>query len=308
MASQDHILAEVKGVKKSFDDATQIMLSAYMDMPYVVVENNDQFSEIYNSTESLGGTIALAENETPPVNNLQEGYEVTLTDVRYGNAIEITETDQRKFKDGSTMVDTYLIRQRDRLLKNIKQKFVTTLHAPFNDAFTGATYVAPDGVALAGVHSWNTAGAATWDNGVTAALSATAVDAAVKFGGAFVDAAGDPFPQTYKYILVKLGSSAATTAKKLFAENIVPATVGDVNLYVGEYTIIETPYLTSDTAWFMLDDSMEESPVYVGIGEFPSMNAPIVQNNEAIRTNVTGFWKVGIRNMPFNLYCSDGTS
>jgi len=308
MATQDHILMEVKGTKESFDNATQITLSSYMNLPFMVVENNDQFTEIYNSTESLGGTTELAEHETPSVNKLNEGFEVTLSDIRYGNAIEITENDQVKMKDGSTKVDTYLMRQRDRLLKSVKQKFVTTIHAPFNDAFAGATYLSPDGEPLIdGAHTWNTDGAATWSNlGATAALSATTVDAAVLQGGNFKDASGDPFPQTYTKILVKLGGSAANAAKKLFAKDIYPTTVGDVNIYKGEYTIVETPYLTSSTAWFMLDDSMEESPVYTGINKFPSMSEPKVQNNEAIRSNVTGYWKTGIRNQPFNLYGTPG--
>lgn len=308
MATQNYLLQDVKGIKESFDNASRIAIMSFAGLPTFTIEETDQFSEIFTSTESLSGTRALAENEAPDVNNLQDGYSVTLTDVRYGNAIEITETDQQKFKDGSVKVDTYLIRQRDNLLRDVKNKFVTGIHEVYNDGFTGATYLAPDGVALFGSHSWNTTGAAAWDNSATDALSQTSVDTAMEFGGDFKDGSGRPFPQTYDTIFVKLGGQAEREAKKLFAENISPTAVNDVNIYQGEFQIVSSPYLTSNTAWYMMDTKQYDIPVYAGIGKMPQLNEPIVQNNEAIRTNATGFWKIGINNQPFMMYGSDGTT
>jgi len=308
MSTTNYVLQDVKGIKESFDNASRIAIMSYAGLPTFMIEETDQFSEIFTSTESLGGTRELGEHETPDVNNLGDGYSVTLSDVRYGNAIEVTETDQRKFKDGSVKVDTYLIRQRDNLLRDVKNKFVTGIHDVYNDGFTGANYVAPDGVELFGVHSWNTAGAATWDNSATAALSATAVDAAMEFGGNFKDASGKTFPQTYDTIFVKLGGTSAREAKKLFASEIVPDTVNEVNIYEGEFTIVESPYLTDGDAWTMIDTKAYDIPVYAGIGQMPALNEPIVQNNQAIRTNATGYWKIGINNQPFNMYGSDGTT
>lgn len=307
MSASDHVLHEVKGLKKSFDNMTKLAIMSYAELPIFDVQATPQYTELFTSTESLSGTIALAESETPPTNKLNEGYSVTLTDQRYGNSILITETDQRKIKDGTILVDTYLTRQRNALLRDIRNKFITDLHSVYNDAFAGATYTAPDSVALCGTHSWNTTGASTWDNGVTAALSATAVDAAMAFGGAFTDASGKPMPQTYDTIIVKLGGTASREAKKLFAHGIKPTAVNDVNIYEGEFRIVETPYLTSTTAWFMMDTKQMDAPVYSGIGKMPSMREPQVLENESIRTNVTGYWKLGINNMPINLYGSDGT-
>lgn len=308
MASNNYLLQDVKGIKESFDNSSRIAIMSYAGLSPFMIEETDQYSEIFTSIESISGTRALAENETPDINNLQDGYSVTLSDVRYGNGIEITETDQRKFKDGSVKVDTYLIRQRDNLLRDIQNNFITGIHGVYNDAFAGATYTAPDGVALLGSHSWNTSGSTAWDNSATAALSSTAVDTAMAFGGAFLDGSGKPFPQTYDTIFVKLGGSASREAKKLFAKEIRPTAVNDVNIYQGEFTIVESPYITSSTAWFMLDTKRYDIPVYAGIGIMPHLNDPIVQNNQAIRTNATGFWKIGINNMPFNLYGSTGAA
>ena len=306
MASQNYVLQEVKGIKESFDNGTKLAIMAFADLDTFRVESTDEFTEIFTSTESLGGTQQLAENETPPINNLEDGFSVNLSDDRFGNGIEVTTTDMRKFRDSTTKVNTYLIRQRNKLMTDVRNKFVTDIHGPYNDGFVGADFTAPDGVALYGVHSWNTVGAATWDNSATAALSEAAVQAAEEFGGAFLDASGKPMPQSYDTIFVKRGGSASVQAKKIFANAITPTTIGDVNIYEGAYTIIESPYITSSTAWFMQDTKQEESPVYGGIGQFPTMSDPIVQNNGAIRTNVEGFWKIGIINLPYNLYGSTG--
>lgn len=309
MASQNYLLQDVKGIKESFDNMTRIAIMSFAGLPVFTIEETDQFSEIFTSTESFSGTIQLAENETPPINNLQDGFSVTLTDNRFGNGIEVTSTDKQKFKDGSVKVMDFLIRQRDGLIRDVRNRFITDIHSVYNDGFAGATFLAPDGVALFGVHSWNTAGAATWDNGVTPALSPAAVDTAFEFGGSFVDASGKPMPQSYNLIFVKLGGSAEREAKRIFAEGITPTAINDINIYEGGIvTIVSSPYITSLTAWFMMDTRDSDIPVYAGIGKMPQMEEPIVQNNQAIRTNAEGFWKVGINNMPYQMYGSDGTT
>jgi len=74
-------------------------------------------------------------------------------------------------------------------------------------------------------------------------------------------------------------------------------------------TIIATPYIETANKlfWFMRDSKLENS-CKVGIGEFPQMRDPIRENNEAIRSNVTGFWKAGIVNVPTDWYGGDGTT
>lgn len=304
----DYVLQAVKGIKESFDNAASNSILRYKDSRIFDFETTSEFQEIFTSTEGLSGSRELGEAETPPTLALEDGYSVTLTDQRFGGAIEVTETDRIRMKDNTTMIDKFLQRQRNQLLLDNQNLFLTNVFGLLNDAFDGNTYLAPDGDPLiSDSHTWASGG--TFDNKGTAALSQTAMDAVVQYGGAFTDPAGKPMPIDFDTIIVKKGSANAIMARKLFASGITPTAVNDINIYEGQYTIIETPYITAANAnyWFVMSSKLM-SPLYVGINKMPSLNEPIRQNNEAIRTNATGFYKVGINNMPFAIWGSTGAA
>lgn len=303
-------LQRVKGIKKSFDNASQEAISQYFNSRMFSIENTSEVQEIFTSTESLTGTKQLAELEAPPVNSLKDGYSVTLSANKFGNAIEVSETMMIESRDNTFKIDAYLQRERDRLIADVTNYFAVEIHKLYNESFSSTSaYLAPDGVETIGTHTWSTG--TTFVNYDTQALDSDAVDTAMEFGGAFTDAGGQPMPQTYNHIVVKLGSAAHRQAVKLFAEGITPTAVADINIYEGGmFTIIATPHITTanKTKWWMLDLSRNPSPAYVGITQMPKLSEPIVQNNNAIRTNATAYWKQGINNMPFNVYGSTGTT
>lgn len=308
--SADFTIQEVKGIKQSFDNGSRFAFEQLMTIPAFDIQSTDEWAEIFTSTEGLGGADELAEQETPAVNALDDGYSVTITTKRWGNAIEVTETAQQKMEDNTLKVRTFLERERDRLLRSVKYKFVTELHKFFNYAFATTYFAAPDTVALCGSHSWNTSGSSSWDNSATASLDTTAMDTAMEYGGAVVDGNGEETPVSYNVIIVKKASAASRMARKLFAEGIKPVAIGDINLYEGELLIVETPYISSTNKkyWFLLDTNIAVSPLYAGIKQFPTMQEPIKQNNEAVRANCTAFWKQGINDMPYNFYGSTGAT
>ncbi len=303
--TSDYALQAIKGIKESFDNAATNDLLQYKNVPIFSFETTTEFNEIFTSTEGMDGVIELAEGQTPPVLTLADGYSVTLSDKTYGGAIEVTRKMLLQAKDSTTMIEKFIQRQRNQILKTGQQKFLTNIYGLLNDAFTGAIYLAPDAAALCATHTWNSS--ATFVNNGTAALSLSAWDAVVKAGGAAVDPSGKYRPITYNTIIVKMGSTASNTAKRLFAEKISPTHVADVNIYEGTVRIIETPGITSDTAWFAMDSSFE-SPLYIGINNMPYLDEPIVQNNGSVRSNMFSDYKVGINNMPFNVYGSTGTA
>jgi len=309
--SADFVLEEIKGIKESFDNGSKLSIDKYKALPIFNIESTDEWSEIFNSTESMDGARELTEQETPDITTLEEGYNVTLVTKRFGSAIEVSETAMQEMDDTSTKVSTFLMRERDKVLRKNRYLFVKNMHKFLNESHdSGSDFLAPDGVEICGSHSWNTAGSTAWDNSATATLSSSAVDAAMLFGGAFVDGSGEEMPQTYDTIVVKLGSAPARMAKKLFAEGITPTHIDDVNIYEGEFTIIELPLISvaNTNYWWMFDTKQEKSPLYMGIKKYPTMNEPIKQNNEAVRSNVTGFWKQGVTNMPYMIYGSTGTA
>ena len=228
---------------------------------------------------------------------------------RFGGSITVDEFMQTEGKDNTMKVDTYLTRQRNQLLESVRKLFLTEVHSFFNNAFNTTYYAAPDGVALCGTHSWNTSGASAWNNGLTSGFGEAAVDAGIEHGGAFTDASGAPMPIDFDTIVVKKGSAAHRQALKLFAFGIQPTAINDINIYEGEYKIVATPYITAANKlyWFMYASSLD-NPLKVGITEMPNLKEPQVLENEAIRTNCTGFWKQGIVNQPYAWYGSDGTA
>ena len=74
-----------------------------------------------------------------------------------------------------------------------------------------------------------------------------------------VDSKGKPMPVSMKSIVVKKGGKAAVAARKLFGmygSQYSPTVIGDINIYMGEFNIIETPYIISDTAYYFMGDMM----------------------------------------------------
>lgn len=311
MISPEYALQAIKGIKEDFDNSAKASLDMYKDNQIFDFYSTSEIFEIYTSTESMNGFKELTNSEIPPILNLEEGYSVTIEEKRFGGAIVLDETTYRRNGIDSTMkVDSYLAKQSAALLRAATKKFLDESFAMINDAFTGSSYLAPDGKALiADDHTWNSGG--TFDNKATAALdeNGVAMDAAWEYAGAFKDAAGIENPLNWSHIIVKKGSAAARTAKRLFAESITPTAIGDINIYQGELTIVETPFISSANKlnWFLRDSSIDNC-LKVGIGEYPTMREGIRLENEGVRTNVTGFWKQGIVNMPFGWYGSLGNA
>lgn len=308
--TSSYALQRVKGIKRSFDNSFRNYIDKYLGVGHIHMVSTSEVSEIFNSTESMSGVKELAQLEVPPTMVLEDGYQVIINEKQFGGAIILPhKVYAREGKDKTWKVDEYLQRQRNLLLKKNKLKMCTNAHLMLNEAFDSTSdYLAPDGVELCGTHSWNSGG--TFDNGVTAALDTTALDAADAYAGAHTDASGAEDPLSWTHIVVKKGSAAHREAIRQYAKEIVPTAINDIKIYDGMVTIIATPYITSANAnyWFLMDLDYDVSPLYLGVGMYPSLESPIILENQAIRTNCLGYWKQGVNNMPYQIYGSDGTT
>lgn len=311
MNSADYTLQAVKGIKEVVHNAMHDMLMKFAENRVIDFYVTNEDDEIFTSTEGLTGIEELGEEETPPSLALEDGYSVTLSPGRYGGAIVVPEKVYAVDEgDPTTKVDAFLREQRDQLLMSLQNELLTSAFYMLNNGHdSSANTLAPDDVELYGTHSWATGG--TFDNSATAALDADAVDDMEYFGGNFKDPTDTdrPFPHDYDIITVKKGTDNARMAKKLFAFNINPISVADINIYVGEKTIVETPYYTATNKnYWEARDSKFKNSLILGINRVPALRDPIMESNQAIRSNCTGFWKRGIRNIPHDRYGSDGTT
>lgn len=308
----DYLLHQTKAIKKSFDNGSKLMLQKYMDgLNIFDIADTKEWTEIFNSTESMGNAKYLAESETPPISSLNEGRQTSITQARFGDAIEVTSTDRQRFKDNTTSVDIYLTRQRNRLLRSLNHFFITEIHKFINEGFnSGSNYLAPDGVEIFGTHTWATTGSSSWTNATNSKLNVSALDALDEYGGAFVDGNGQENPLSFDTIVVKKGSDNAREAKRILAEGITPTAINDINIYEGAMRIIETPYITSANKNFWVAfalNNVESSPFRVAVTKRPQLSEPWIDKNEAVRTNAEGFFTFGVVDMPFATYAGNGT-
>lgn len=308
----NYTLQAAKGLKKSYDNAQSNKINQYKDSGLFDFANTTEWDESFTSTEGLSGSKELSELETPPTLKLNDGRSITVSKRRFGGSILVSEEDQMKMGDSTTKVNEYLIKQRNQLLRDSTNDFLVNIHLMYNEAFSSSSdYLAPDSVEICGQHitSSATGGGSWFKNSTTAALSTTAVDAMETYAGDHASPEDKPDPISFDTIVVKKGSDAHRTALKLFANNISPTAINDINLYEGLYKIIATPYITTANKdyWFGLD-STRENPLSVRIRKMPAMNAPQVESNQAVRSNVTGFYEFACINAPFAMYGSNGTT
>lgn len=310
MTDADYALQKTKGIRKVFNNAMQNYIEEYMKQGYIKFYNTSEISEIYTSVEGITGAKKLGKLETPPSMALEDGYSVTIVEERFGGGVILPENVYRRDKGDTTQkVENFLMEQRNQQLLDNKKLLCTNAHLMLNEAFSSTSdYLAPDAVEVCGSHSWASGG--TFDNAETELLDEDAANTADDYAGAVTDPAGKEDPLTWTHLVVKKGTPTSRMAMKLYAKEIQPTAINDVNIYEGSLTVIETPYIThaNRNYHFYMDLSRRESPLAVGIGDYPTMREPKVESNEAIRANVTGFWKQGVINMPIQILGRTGTT
>ena len=299
----------IKGLQEPFKLALQTNLEQYKANPFIKFYNTNEYSEIFSSLEGMTGFRSLGELETPDVLDLEQGYNITITAGRNGGSLIVSEDTMVKAGDDTTKIDRYLMEQRNQLLKTASKAIMDDAFYAYNHAFdTASTINAPDGLELCATHVYNSG--ATFVNETTGALSETTIDAAWEYAGAFTDPEGKEDPLNWTAIMVKKGSAAAKKAIQMFASNINPTAVDDINIYAGMLKVVETPFIsTANKAnWFLIDENYHAlgSPVVCGMVQIPTFKDPITLENESIRSNVTGYWKTGIVRVPQNIFGSTG--
>ena len=303
----DYTNLAIKGLQEPFKLALQTNLEQYKANPFIKYYNTNEYAEIFSSLEGLTGSRSLGELETPDVVSLDQGYNITLTAGRNGVGMVVSQTTMVRVGDDTTKIDAYLMEQRNQLLKTVSKQVMDDAFYAYNHAFdTGSIINAPDGLELCATHTYN--GGGTFTNETTGALSETTIDTAWEYAGAFTDQSGKEMPLNWTAIMVKKGSAAAKKAIQMFASNINPTAVDDINIYAGMLKVVETPFIstTNKANFFLIDENIMDSPVVCGMVQTPTFQDPIKLENESIRSNIIGYWKTGINKMPLNVYGSTG--
>ena len=292
-------------VKASYNlESTEAIENSAINILFNVSDDND-YSKGYTSIE--GGTGVDYFGESANINdvNTAEGYKTVLVSDEFGGKIKVTRKEMNNKADATTLFDQVISKRITTLTSDTANFLEVQSMKMLNDGFT--TALAPDGGVIFGTHTYKSTGA-TFDNSSATAAGAAALAELEKYAGAFKDANGKPLPFSPKTLVVKKGGTADTAFRKVLAgDNKMKAdTVGNVNIYNNDdYTLISSPFVTSDTAWFAYD-SRKENPLIVDFIKRPSLNPRITRENLDEVTIQDGSFRYGCTDLPVFLYGSTG--
>lgn len=277
------------------------------------VADTTEYTESFHSTEGFEGTTYLDENQNLNNGNLDKGYRVSIESREFGHYIDVSKKARVQARDNTLAISEIIAKQKKHALYDLNNFVTVESMKMLNEAFGSTTIKAPDGQnIISATHLWKD-GSQAFDNLLApVAISATQVDDVLKRNGSLVDSKGKPMPSIMNKIIVKKGGKASVEARKLFGlygSQYSPTVIGDINIYMGEFDIIETPYITSDTAYFFMGDMMngDDNPLFVNFMERPKIQGPArVTDNLSYRWDYAGSFKYGVRNLPFNILGSQG--
>lgn len=297
-------------VRESFINGTQevIKRSAFNKIFHVV--DDVDYEESWTSDEGITEVDFIDEHESLVDLDTPEGFKVTLESEEFGGSIRISLKFRKKAKSLNQLMDRIVKRRKNKTMVAMMNFIERQSHSMLNNGFdSGADILAPDGVELFGTHSWNSSDN-TFINQLVGdpILDSDGVDQLEEYGADFVDAQGMEMPLSFDTIIVRKGTDAAREAKRLFAFGITPTLVASINIYEGEYTIIETPYLSSSDKkrWFAVDNMIQEEPsLQVRFVDRVEVEDLQVAGNLDFVYPVTASFKFGAVNMPFEWAASD---
>jgi len=309
--------AFTKSVTETFDNVMSHRINTSFFDKLMDVENT--------STEGADLPTYLNESQNLPHMNPKKGYKVAFETARRGGRIKISEDVRDAAWDDTLKIAKHLRKYINSATYNMNKFVEIETHRLLNQAFTIAplasitwsarSIICPDGQPiLSANHQFNTGG--TRSNLLAAApLTLAVIGEAERRAGDFVWPDGVPMPMMLDTVIVKSGSEAARRAKQIFGvtENNAQYRVdnsGNVNIYAGRYTIIETPYITwanANTRYFLtaMSDAMgmaEWNPFFCNFIRRPGIRGEcLVKDNLDYEYAYSGSFKFGVRNLPMHI-------
>lgn len=238
------------GFRELYDDAFK---EVPMTMDRIFhVNTSEKADEKDSSVGGFGLATLTAEGGAVDYEDVVQGYDVTYTHVKYTKGFKIT----REMYDD----DLYgIMKKRPAALgKAMRRTAETQASNVFNNAFA-TTATGGDGKPLAStVHPRSDGGTAQSNASATGiTFSETNLETARLAMRNQLDEKGQKIDVNANVLLVPI--NLEKTAHLVVDSNLRQGTAdNDMNFYKGKFTIISWIYLTSTTAWFLLDTSNHE--------------------------------------------------
>ena len=311
-----------KTIKKVFTEYSEIAEKSALYAKWMRMAPTTEYDQSFTSDEGIDGFAPLEESGGIKDLSRGVGYKNSISSAEYAGRLTITKKMRIRSKDSTVKLGELLSKDMSKQIGKARLHKELRSHAMLNNGFvtTGLTdpgngiVLAPDTLSLFNAsHAWNST-SETFSNTGTAAFTGAVWDAVLKVGTDITDASGTPYVSIYDTLVVKQNSETARRMKRLFFGNVVPTSMvvtdasTNINLYQGtSISIVETPYLTSETAWFAYD-SKQTNPFFLHDVQKPTVEDRIVRENLDWVYPVTISYEVACDEMPTAWYGNTGTT
>lgn len=226
--------------------------------------------------------------------DFEKGFKATFHHKKYSKGITI----ERELVDDDQYAEI-----KKRVKKLARVAFLTRqVHAAsvFNNAFSDA-YYGPDRKALcSNAHPIIPDASTTWSNYSAYELNATNVELVRTNAANWVDDKGNPVLTQFDTLIVppalrKTALIIAETDEEPFT------TEHGINVWKGQLNVIEHPFLTDSTAWFMMDKARAKEELLWFDRRKPDFADKVEFDDETAKYKVVGRWSFGWLT-PFFIY------
>lgn len=322
--SNPNFLSLINGLTKStkelYDNSVETMAIKQDFAKFVPATATTEQDEKFVSTVTLGTPAKTAEWSEVAKNSTAVWFETIISMLPKTTLSQIYSYEYYKWKQDATQkIEQEFAFNTRRIMNSMWNEMNVEAFKMLNDGFNpAAQYLSPDlqPVFSASHLFTDEAPTATWSNLLPNVAPSLAVLRDVEQRmWSFVDVEGRPMPMTSKKIMCKLGWSAGHFWKQIFfgenyRTNVLTGNNG-MNIYTnGEYSVVETPYITSDTAYYFMpefDDGLIMNPFYLGVMDFPTIYGEEDSVNTLTKQiSHVSYYKVGLKNIPMWVYGSLG--
>ena len=303
-----------KSIKEHFDNQSREAVNNSAYSKIFDVSDTSEYTSSYISTEGVDLPDYFDEGEALKDSSIGKGYKVTYDSAEFGHVMAITKKARLKVGDSTEKVAEIANKQKNSAIiamNTFLEKELCALLDYTNASNASYKILSPDLLPLASAsHVWNSTGT-TFDNDFgTDAIDITHAGDVVTVGGAFVDSKGTAMPLKFNKIFVKTGGAASKQAKSVYASRnaqgqYTVTSIGEINIYSGEVTVVEIPWMVSGNDYVYSADveGMNiENPLFCEFVQRPQAEGVFKENkNLTWEMPYSASFKYGVRNLPFTL-------
>lgn len=256
---------------------TDLEKKTYYDKYFNVVKGVTDLYEKDSSLSGLGVAARITENAVIASEAPVQGYDKTYTQTEFGKMLPVTKQmwkfgiKKRNLERISASLKLACMRRREiDCAERLDNSYSTSYTKTDDSGSYSVTISGGDGVAAISNAHTREDGGTNWNNRITDGTTVNmdfdydAIKAAHRTASLVTDPKGQLMDVNYDTLIFKKGSSNAFRAKEILraiksgGKNSVPGSANNDGAGVDEFSILEVPYITTNTSyWWAMDTSLK---------------------------------------------------